>query len=246
MDYVIAAPEYVAQAATDLGNIGSTLGDANLAALAPTSGVLPAGSDSVSTLIAELFSAHAQAYQELSAQANLFHQQFVQLMNSGANAYQYAEAANVSPLQPVEQALLGAIGAPGGTSAPAPAASPLLTSSVANGYTMAATPTTAGPAAPAASAAPIGPASRVAGVLYGQGGTGGAVAGPSGNAVTAAATGENAELMAASEPAANAAAAQPPLMYGPNSGASSRNSFGQTGGFRGASYGAEVREGEPA
>ena len=56
---MIAAPEYVAAAATDLANIGS----ANAAATFQTPGVLAAGADEVSEIIAALFGAHAQAYQ---------------------------------------------------------------------------------------------------------------------------------------------------------------------------------------
>ena len=96
--WVIAAPEYVAAAASDLANIGSSLSTANVAALVPTSGVLAAGADEVSAMIAALFSSHAQAYQALSAQAASFHAQFVQLMNTGASQYALAEAANASPL----------------------------------------------------------------------------------------------------------------------------------------------------
>jgi PE family len=42
MSFVIAAPEYVASAASDLASIGSTIGEANAAALAPTTGVVAA------------------------------------------------------------------------------------------------------------------------------------------------------------------------------------------------------------
>ena len=45
MSYLIAAPEYLAAAATDLSNIGTALGDANSAALGPVSSVLPAGAE---------------------------------------------------------------------------------------------------------------------------------------------------------------------------------------------------------
>jgi hypothetical protein len=107
--WVIAAPEYVAAAAADLSNIGSSLSSANMAALMPTSGVLAAGADEVSAMIAALFSSHAQAYQALSAQAASFHAQFVQLMNSGASQYALTEAANISPL--LESAGQGAAGA---------------------------------------------------------------------------------------------------------------------------------------
>jgi PE family len=99
MSYVIAAPEYLAAAASDLLNIGSALTDANSAALGPTSSVFAAGADEVSTAISVLFNAHAQAYQALSEAAQAFHTQFVQLMSGGAQQYVLAEAANASPLQ---------------------------------------------------------------------------------------------------------------------------------------------------
>jgi hypothetical protein len=110
--FLIAAPELVDAAATDLANIGSTINVANAAAAFPTTGVLAAGADDVSASIAALFGAHAQAYQALSAQAAQFHAQFVQLMSTGAGAYASAEAASASPLQSVQQELLNVINAP--------------------------------------------------------------------------------------------------------------------------------------
>ena len=112
MAWVIAAPEYVAAAASDLANIASSLSVANGVAMTPTSGVLAAGADEVSAMIAALFSTHAQAYQALSAQAASFHAQFVQLMNGGASQYALTEAANASPMQSVGQAALGAVTSP--------------------------------------------------------------------------------------------------------------------------------------
>ncbi|MCW2662395.1 MAG: hypothetical protein JWP83_3547, partial [Mycobacterium sp.] len=107
MSYVIAAPEYVANAATDLANIGSMISDANSAALGPVSSVLPAGADEVSASIASLFDAHAQAFQALSTAAQAFHSQFVQLMSTGAEQYALTEAANASPLQTVQSMVSG-------------------------------------------------------------------------------------------------------------------------------------------
>ena len=72
MSYVIAAPEMMAAAATDLGNIGSSLSEANAAAAASTTRVITAGEDEVSAAIAALFSAHGQGFQALSAQAAAF------------------------------------------------------------------------------------------------------------------------------------------------------------------------------
>ncbi|PJE18374.1 MAG: PE family protein [Mycobacterium sp.] len=99
MSYVFASPEWVAAAASDLASIGSTINSASAAAAAPTSAVMAAGADDVSAVIAALFGAHAQAYQQLSAQAAMFHEQFVQLMSAGANLYAGAEAANATPMQ---------------------------------------------------------------------------------------------------------------------------------------------------
>ena len=98
MSFVIAAPEMVTSAASDLASIGSMIGEANAVAAAPTTGVIAAAEDEVSAAIASLFSSHAQTFQALSAQAASFHQQFVQLMNSGAAQYANAEAANASSM----------------------------------------------------------------------------------------------------------------------------------------------------
>src|SRR6201996_6447783 len=122
MSYVKATPAHVAAAASDLANIGSTISSANSAALGPTSNVLAPGADEVSASIAALFGTHSQIYQQLSAQAALFHQQFVELMNGGAAQYAATEAANASPLQTVGQGALGAAGSAGSMVAGVPAA----------------------------------------------------------------------------------------------------------------------------
>jgi hypothetical protein len=92
VSYLIAAPQYLASAATDLAGIGSIISEANTFAAGPTLGVLPAGADEVSAAMAALFDAHGQAYQALSAQAALFHDQFVQILNGAGSAYAEAEA----------------------------------------------------------------------------------------------------------------------------------------------------------
>ena len=96
MSYVIAAPELMTAAATDVAGIGSTLNVANAVAAATTTGILAATQDEVSAAIAELFSGHAQAYQARGAQAAAFHEQFVQALTAGAGSYVSAEAANVA------------------------------------------------------------------------------------------------------------------------------------------------------
>lgn len=88
------------------------LTEANAAAAAKTTGMLAAGADEVSAPIAASFSGHAQAFQALSADAAAFHQQFARSLAAGASLYASAEAANTSPLQTLENDLLGVINAP--------------------------------------------------------------------------------------------------------------------------------------
>jgi hypothetical protein len=67
MSFLIATPEIVSTAATDLAGIASDLGAANSAAAASTTAVLPAALDEVSAGIAALFGGHGQAFQAASA-----------------------------------------------------------------------------------------------------------------------------------------------------------------------------------
>lgn len=96
MSFVLAAPEELVTAASDLAGLGSTLTAAHAAAAAPTTGVLAAAADEVSTQIAALFSQHGLGFQQLSGQALEFHQRFVHALAGGASAYSSAEtnAAN--------------------------------------------------------------------------------------------------------------------------------------------------------
>ncbi|WP_139825322.1 PE family protein, partial [Mycobacterium conspicuum] len=113
MTTVIAAPEMMAAAASELARLGSAIDAATAAASAPTTGVLAAGADEVSAAVTALFHAHARDYQALSARAAAFHQEFVQVLNRGATAYADAEAANESPLLlVVNVALLALFGRP--------------------------------------------------------------------------------------------------------------------------------------
>ena len=159
MSYVIAAPEYVANAATDLANIGSAISDANSAAAGPVSSVLPAGADEVSASIASLFDAHAQAYQALSAAAQAFHTQFVQLMSAGAEQYALTEAANASPLQTVESMVSGGLNGNGAPGQALSTAQPLIGGAASAGSAAAGVPAAAagvaGGAAPVSVSAPV-------------------------------------------------------------------------------------------
>jgi hypothetical protein len=98
MSFVVAAPEVLVTAASDLAGIGSAISTANAAAAAPTTGVLAAAADEVSAQVAALFSEHALGYQQLSTQVAAFHEQFVQALSAGAGAYATVESNAVQTL----------------------------------------------------------------------------------------------------------------------------------------------------
>jgi hypothetical protein len=99
MAYVIAAPEMMTAAATDVATIGSNVNAAHMVAAARTMSVIPAAADEVSAGIAHLFSQHAANYQALAAQAAAFNEQFVQHLTAGAFSYASIENAISSNLQ---------------------------------------------------------------------------------------------------------------------------------------------------
>jgi len=101
MSFVIAAPEMMTAAATDVATIGSNLSAAHTAAAARTLAVMPAAADEVSTSIAHLFSGYGQEYQALAGRAAAFEEQFVQHLTASAGSFAHAEAANTSLLQPL-------------------------------------------------------------------------------------------------------------------------------------------------
>jgi PE family len=106
MSFVVAAPEALVTAASDLAGIGSAISTANAAAVGPTTGVLAAAADEVSEQLATLFSEHAVGFQQLSTQVAAFHEQFVQALGAGAGAYAAAESN-------AAQILVNAVNAPG-------------------------------------------------------------------------------------------------------------------------------------
>ncbi|MGA8249981.1 MAG: PE family protein [Mycobacterium sp.] len=98
MSYVIAAPEMMTAAATDLATIGSDLSTAHAAAAVSTVALVPAAADEVSAGIAHLFSRYAEDFQGLAGKAAASHEQFVQHLTADAHSYASAEAINVSYL----------------------------------------------------------------------------------------------------------------------------------------------------
>jgi PE family len=96
MSYVTTHPEMLSAAAGDLQGIGSAVSAGNAAATSPTTGVVPAAADEVSMLTAAQFAAHAQMYQDFSAQAAAIHEQFVATLATSAGSYLSTEAANAA------------------------------------------------------------------------------------------------------------------------------------------------------
>src|SRR6516225_7314959 len=105
MSYVIAAPDLVQSAAQNLAGIRASLAEAAASVAGPTTGVVPAAADEVSAAISALFGNFGQEFQALSAQAQAFHANFVELMNAGAGAYVNTEFANAQ--QAVANAISG-------------------------------------------------------------------------------------------------------------------------------------------
>ncbi|OBK45883.1 PE family protein [Mycobacterium sp. 1081908.1] len=105
MSFLFATPEALAAAASDLAGIGSTINSASAAAAAPTSAVAASAADAVSAQVATFLSEHGLGYQQFSAQIAQFHEQFVQSLSSGANAFAAAESS-------AAQNLAGAVNAP--------------------------------------------------------------------------------------------------------------------------------------
>ncbi|WP_205875299.1 PE family protein [Mycobacterium camsae] len=110
MSFVSARPELLEAASVDLAEIGSTLSSTNAFVAAPTMAVPAPGADGVSAAISAMFGWHGQAYQQLSAQASAFHDQFVQLLRAGAQSYSTVDAANRAALQAETAGSAGAAG----------------------------------------------------------------------------------------------------------------------------------------
>jgi hypothetical protein len=91
-----------------MAGIGSTINEANASAAQQTAAVPAAAADQVSAAVATFWGAHAQGYQDISAQMASFHDKFVQALASGGASYAATEAAAAAPLQD----LFGLVNAP--------------------------------------------------------------------------------------------------------------------------------------
>ena len=94
--FVSVNPEAFGAAAQDLTGIGSAIRSANAVAAVSTTQVAAAAQDEVSAAIAGVFANCAQEYQGLIARAGLFHDGFVQALDTGAGAYEATETANAA------------------------------------------------------------------------------------------------------------------------------------------------------
>jgi hypothetical protein len=94
MSFVTTQPGALSAAAGNLQGIGAAVAAHNAAAASPTTGVIPAAANEVSTLTAAQFSAHAQLYQAVSSQAAAIHEVFVSTLGTSAGSYAATEAAN--------------------------------------------------------------------------------------------------------------------------------------------------------
>ncbi len=125
MTSLIAQPQLLATAATEMAQINSAIGAAKAAAAGPTTGVVAAAQDEVSAATAKLFGGFAQDYQALLKQAASFHDQFAAALSSAGSTYAAAEATNASAISGAVGRLTSPIQSLLGASAFAPGPHPM-------------------------------------------------------------------------------------------------------------------------
>jgi len=96
MSFLTTIPEELLAAAAQLGAIGSNLTAQNAGAAAPTTSIAPAAADPVSQLQAGVFGTYGTLYQQLAAEAQAIHEQFVQTLGTSSGTYAATEAANAT------------------------------------------------------------------------------------------------------------------------------------------------------
>jgi hypothetical protein len=122
MSFLTTIPEELLAAAAQLGAIGSSLTAQNAGAAAPTTTIAPAAADSVSQLQAGIFGAYGTLYQQIAAEAQAIHDQFVSTLGVSSGTYAATEAANANASTSPLSGLTGLInnistllGGPGGS-----------------------------------------------------------------------------------------------------------------------------------
>nr|WP_269473869.1 PecA family PE domain-processing aspartic protease [Mycobacterium heidelbergense] len=128
-------------------SIGSALDAAHAAVATPTTQLVAAGADEVSTAVAAVFAGYGQQYQALAGQVAAFHGWFTGTLATNANSYAAAEATNI------QQLLSGVVSGPVRELTGRP-----LIGNGANGYT---------------NSQGVGTPGGAGGWLYGNGGSGG-------------------------------------------------------------------------
>ncbi|SOJ52766.1 PE family protein PE3 [Mycobacterium simulans] len=96
MTYLMTQPQLVAEAAANVAGIRSAIEAANAAVAGPTTSLVAAAADEVSTASAALFGAYGQEYQAVIRQAAAFHDEFVRALAAAGTAYAEAEAVNAA------------------------------------------------------------------------------------------------------------------------------------------------------
>jgi hypothetical protein len=127
VSFVTTQPEALTAAASALQTLGTAMAAQNTAAVAPTTGVIPAAADPVSALQAAQFSAYGTWYQQVSAQATAIHQMLVSNLGTSAGSYGETEAANQTATG--STSLSGLLGGLTGSGASSAAAAPAQSSS---------------------------------------------------------------------------------------------------------------------
>lgn len=94
MAYLTTQPAELTAAAAILEGVNTVMASQSMAVATPTTGVIPAAADQVSALQAAQFSAYGTLYQQISAQAQVIHQQIASTLAGSAGSYDVAEAAN--------------------------------------------------------------------------------------------------------------------------------------------------------
>lgn len=94
MSFVTTHPEALAAAAGNLQTLDAALNAQNVAAAGSTTALAPAAADEVSLLQATQFSAYGALYQQISAQAAVMQEMFVNVLRASAGSYGETETAN--------------------------------------------------------------------------------------------------------------------------------------------------------
>jgi hypothetical protein len=94
MSFLTTIPEELTAAAAQLGALGSSLAAQNAGAAASTTAIAPAAADQVSILQSGIFTSYGTLYQQIAAEAQAIHEQFVNTLGLSSGTYASTEAAN--------------------------------------------------------------------------------------------------------------------------------------------------------